>query len=138
MRTRKVMEYVKLEMVTLVDHRLSDLQRLEMIPYNAEVALRGNIRGKWKGKIYQEVGLETLEDRIGSFAVWLNCLEVNLHVTCSRNYPLESSCNRLRNSSNRSIFKVKHDTIFPSSVIEWSTVDSNTQNSEYEHEYEHF
>ena len=40
------MEYVKPEMVTLVDHRLSDLQRLEMIPYNAEVALRGNIRGK--------------------------------------------------------------------------------------------
>lgn len=132
------MEYVKPEMVTLVDHRLSDLQRLEMIPYNAEVALRGNIRGKWKGKIYQEVGLETLEDRIGSFAVWLNCLEVNLHVTCSRNYSLESSCNRLRNSSNRSIFKVKHGTIFPSSVIEWSTLDSNTQNSEYEHEYEHF
>ena len=63
------MEYVKHEMVALADYGLSDLQRLEMIQYNAEVALRGNIRGKSKGKIYQEVGLENLEDRIGSFAV---------------------------------------------------------------------
>ena len=53
--------------------RLSD--KIESVQYNAALAINGAIRGTSKEKLYQELGLESLKDR-----VWLdeshNCIKL--------------------------------------------------------------
>ena len=50
-------------MVILYDqaYNMSFHQKLESIQYNACLAITGTIRGTSKEKLYQEIGLETLQ-----------------------------------------------------------------------------
>ena len=59
------------------------LEKLESIQYNACLALSGAIRGTFKEKIYQELGLELLQIRrwYRSFAFFIRSTKISLRLT---------------------------------------------------------
>ena len=109
-------------------------QKIESVQYNACLAITGAIRGASKEKLYDELGLESLQLRH-----WLRklCYFYRFYKHKSPHYlcklvPLRQSPYTTRNTENISLFKPKNNFFknyfFPSAVIEWNNLDLNIRN----------
>ena len=111
-------------------------RNLDSIQYNAALAITGAIRGTSKEKLYDELGLETLEKR--RWYRKLCCFFKIFRYKCPKYLfniiPTSVSTYNTRNTNNIPLFKVKHNffrnSFFPSAVIEWNKLDLNIRNSE--------
>ena len=65
-------------------------QKLDSIQYNAALAITGAIRGTFKKKLYDQLGLETLlkKDGAGNFVAFLRFSDTNVQSTYSILFPL--------------------------------------------------
>ena len=117
-------------------YNVSFHQKLESIQYNSALAITGATRGMSTEKLYNNLGLETLEKRR-----WYRklCCFYKVYKSHSPKYffniiPVTVSRYNTRNTSNIPQFKVKHNffrnSLFPSAVIEWYKLDQNIHNSE--------
>ena len=114
----------------------SFLQKTESLQYNAPLAITGAIRGTSREKTYQELGLESLQQRH-----WYRklCLFFKIYKKQCPKYLFDivpqSNCQyRSRNAQNIPHINVKHqffkNSYFPSTIIEWNKLDSKIRNSE--------
>ena len=111
-------------------------QKLDSIQYNAALAITGAIRGTSKEKLYDELGLETLEKR--RWYRKLCCFFKIFRYKCPKYLfniiPTSVSTCNTRNTNNISLVKVKHNffqnSFFPSAVIQWDKLELNIRNSE--------
>ena len=108
-------------------------QKIESLQYNAALAITSTIRGTSREKIYQELGLESLQQRR-----WYKklCLFFKTYKNqCPKNLfdiiPQSNCQYRTRNAQNIPHIHVKHqflkNSYFPSTIIEWN---NNIRNSE--------
>ena len=111
-------------------------QKMESIQYNAALAITGAIRGSSREKLYQELGLESLQQR-----QWCRKPSNFFKLTKSKspkylfNYiPTVRSTYRTRNIDNIPQFNVRNNffrnSYFPSIVTEWNNLDKSIRNSE--------
>ena len=111
-------------------------QKLESIQYHACLAITGAIRGTSKEKLYQELGLESLQLR-----GWYRKLGMFYKIFKSKSpqylfklIPEKASSYVTRNADNIPLFNIEHNfyknSFFPSSIIEWNNLDPNLRNSE--------
>ena len=107
---------------------------MESIQYNACLAITGAIRGTSSEKIYQKVGLESLQLRC-----WYRklCLFYKVFKNEHPEYlfhliPVRCTSYTTRTESNISLIKTKHNffknSFFPSAFIEWNNLDPNLRN----------
>ena len=117
-------------------YNVSFHQKLESIQYNSALAITGAIRGTSTEKLYNELGLETLEKRRW---YWKLCCFYKVYQShspkCFFNIiPVTVSRYNTRNTNNITHFKVKHNvfrnSFFPSAVMERKKWDLNIRNSE--------
>ena len=124
------------EIIYDVAYNVSFHQKLESIQYNSALATTSAIRRTSTEKLYNELGLETLEKRR-----WYRklCCFYKVYQSHSPKYlfniiPVTVSRYNTRNTNNISQFKVKHNffrnSFFHSAVIEWNKLDLNICNSE--------
>ena len=117
-------------------YNVSFHQKLESIQYNSTLAITGAIRGASTEKLYNELGLETLEKRR-----WYRklCCFYKVYKSHFPKYlfniiPVTVSRYNTKNTNNIPQIKVKHyffrNSFFPSAVIEWKKLDLNIRNSE--------
>ena len=117
-------------------YNMSFHQKLESIQYNACLAITGTIRGTSKEKLYQEIGLESLQSRR-----WYRKLGMFYKIFKSKSpqylfklIPENKSSYVTRNAENIPLFNIKHNFyknyFFPSSIIEWNNLDLKLRNSE--------
>ena len=111
-------------------------QKIEYLQYNAGLAITGAIRGTSREKIYQELGLESLQQRRRYKKL---CLFFKIYKNQCPKYLFDiipqSNCQyRTRNAQNIPHINVKHqffkNSCFPSTIIEWNKLDFNIRNSE--------
>ena len=116
-------------------HNVSFQQKVESIQYNAAVAIAGAIRETSKEKLFEELGLESLQHR-----QWYRklCCFYKILKDQSPKYifnitPKLTRPYSTRNANNIPHFKVKHsylkNTFFPSFIIEWNKLDPEIQNA---------
>ena len=109
---------------------------METIQYNAALAMTGAIRGYCREKLYQELGLETLQQRR-----WYRklCCFYKILKSQSPKYlysiiPIHNMSYRTRQCNKIPAINVKHDffknTFFPSTIMEWNKLDWEIKNSE--------
>ena len=117
-------------------YNMSFHQKLESIQYNACLAITGAIRGTSKEKLYQEIGLESLQLRR-----WYRKLGMFYKIFKSKSpqylfklIPEKTPSYVTRNTENIPLFKIKHNFyknfFFPSSIIEWNNLDPKLRNPE--------
>ena len=116
-------------------HNASFHQKLVSVQYNACLAITGAVRGSSRGKMYQKLGLESLQQRrwyrklCGFSKVFkkkrprylFNIISIRNTIYSTRNHvyiPLFKT--------NRNFFK---NSFFPSTIIEWNNLDPNLRNS---------
>ena len=115
-------------------YNVSFQQKVESIQYNAAVAITGAIRGTSKEKLFEELGLESLQH-----SRWYRklCCFYKILKDQSPKYlfniiPKLNRPYSTRNANNIPHFKVKHsffkNTFFPSVIIEWNKLDPEIQN----------
>ena len=108
--------------------------KLESIQYNAMLAISGAIRGTSREKLYQEIGIESLEDRR-----WLRrlCLFYKIINNNTPSYLHDLVKKQIPNYSFRS-FSVRsytsrtkrfQNSFFPYCSKQWDELDDKTQNS---------
>ena len=109
--------------------------KIESIQYNACLAIIGAIRGMSREKIYQELGLESLQLRR-----WYRkpCLFYKVFKNEHPKYlfnliPVRSTPYATRTVGNIPQIKTKHsffkNYFFPSAIIEWNNLDPSLRNS---------
>ena len=109
--------------------------KMESIQYNACLAITGAIRGTSREKIYQELGLESLQ-----LCRWYRklCLFYKVFKNEHPKYlfhliPVRCTSYATRTESNIPLIKTKHNffknSFFPSAIIEWNNLDPNLRNS---------
>ena len=110
-------------------------QKLELLQYNACLTITGAIRGTSREKLYEELGLESLQ-----LGRWFRKLFFFYKLFNSEhpNYlfkliPLRSSNYVTRNIHNILLLKTRHtffkNSFFSSTIIEWNKLDHNIRNS---------
>ena len=115
---------------------MSFQQKMEIIQYNAALIITGAIRGSSRENPYQELGLETLQQRR-----WYRklCCFYKMLKSQSPKYlysiiPIHNMSHRTRQCNKIPAINVKHDffkkTFFPSTIIEWFKLDWKIKNSE--------
>ena len=110
---------------------MSFQQKMETIHYNAALAITGAIRGSSQEKLYQELGLETLQQRR-----WYRklCCFYKILKSQSPKYLYSIMSYRARQCNKIPAINVKHDffknTFFPSTIMEWNKLDWEIKNSE--------
>ena len=108
---------------------------MESIQYNACLAITGAIRGTSKEKIYQKLGLESLQ-----LCCWYRklCLFYKVFKNEHRKYlfnliTVRSTPCTTRTVGNFPLIKAKHNffknSFFPSAIIEWNKLDLSLRNS---------
>ena len=108
---------------------------MESIQHNARLAVTGVIRGTSREKIYQELGLESLQLRL-----WYRklCLFYKVFKNEHPKYlfnliPVRSTPYATRIVGNIPLIKTKYNffknSFFPSAFIEWNNLNSNLRNS---------
>ena len=109
---------------------------MESIQYNAYLAIAGTIRGTLTEKIYQKLGLDSLQLRR-----WYRklCLFYKVFKSEHPRYlfhiiPVRCTPYATRTESNILLIKTKHNffknSFFPSIIIEWNNLDPNLRNIE--------
>ena len=115
---------------------MSFQQKMETIQYNVALAITGAIRGSSRKKLYQELGLETLQQQR-----WYRKLRCFYKILKSQSpkylysiIPIHNISYRTRQYNKIPAINVKHDlfknTFFPSTIIEWNKLDWKIKNSE--------
>ena len=110
-------------------------QKLERLQYNACIAITGAIRGTSREKLYEELGVESLQLRC-----WFRKLSCFYKLFNSKNpcylfklIPSRIASYATRNMDNIPLFKTRHsflkNSFFPSTIIEWNNLDHNIRNS---------
>ena len=109
--------------------------KLESIQYNACLAITGAIRGTSKEKLYQELGLESLQLRrwyrkLGMFyKIYKNRSPQYLFKLISE----KTHTYATRKVDNIPCFEIRHNffknSFFPSTIIEWNNLDPTLRNS---------
>ena len=108
---------------------LSFQQKLESIQYRACLAITGAIRGTFREKIYQELGLESLQSRrwYRKLAVFYKIYKNKSPFYLFNLIPEKTSSYTTRNVDCTPLIKIKHNffknTFFPSAIIEWNKLD---------------
>ena len=116
-------------------YNLSFHQKLESIQYNAALALTGAIRGSSREKLYQELGLESLQLRR-----WYRklCCFYKIYKKQAPGYlteliPTRNEVYQTRHLANIPSLSFKHNffknTFFPSTILEWNKLDPYLRNS---------
>ena len=113
-------------------------QRIESIQYNSAIVITSAIRGTSSGKLYQELGLESLGSRR-----WLMklCLFYKIYKNKSPSYLYNLIPDRVKFYSTRSsqidnISNIKtrsnffRNSFFPSAITEWNKLDRDIRNSD--------
>ena len=109
--------------------------KIESFQYKASLAILGAIKGSSTEKVYQELGLESLQSRR-----WMRklCLFYKTFKNQSPKYlsdmiPHNNQPYHLRNSDNIPNFKTNHNffknSFFPSAINEWNKLDILIRNS---------
>ena len=109
---------------------------LESFQYNACLAITGGIRSSSREKLYQELGLESLQQRR-----WYRklCSFYRVFKSESPRYlfnivPIRKPAYSTRNHVHIPLFKINHNFFkishFPSTIIEWNNLDPNLRNSD--------
>ena len=108
---------------------------MESIQYNACLAITGAIRGTSREKIYQELGLESLQLRLWNRKFCLFCNGFKIEHTKYLFHLISVRCTSYatRTKSNIPLIKTKHNffknSLFPSDILEWNNLDANLRNS---------
>ena len=111
-------------------------QKLESIQYNATLAITGAIRGTSTEKLYQELGLETLQQRrwYRKLCTFYKFVKEKSPQYLYNIIPNSINTYRTRNSGKIPQFNVKHNffknSFFPSTILEWNKLDANIRNLE--------
>ena len=111
-------------------------QKLESIQYNAALAITGAIRGTSREKLYQELGLESLQKRrwYRKLCYFFKILKGQSPDYLSKILPSIRRAYNTRNVDYIPCFNTKHNffrnSFFPSTLIEWNNLDINIRNSE--------
>ena len=116
-------------------YNMSFHHKLESIQYNACLVITGAIRVTSKEKLYQELGLESLQLRR-----WCRKLEMfyKIYKNKSRQYlfkliPEKTYAYAIRNVDNIPCFKIRHNffknSFFPSTIIESNNLDTTLWDS---------
>ena len=116
-------------------YNLSFHQKLESTQYNAALALTGAIRGSSREKLYQELGLESLQLRR-----WYRklCCFYKIYNKQAPGYlteliPTLNEAYQTRHVANIPYLSFKHNlfknTFSPSTILEWSKLDLSLQSS---------
>ena len=110
-------------------------QKLELLQHNACLAITGAIRGTSREKLYEELGLESLQlhrwfKKLPSFYKLFN----NEHPRyVFKLIPSRVSSYVTRNIYNIPFFKTRHtffkNSFLPSTIIEWNKLGHNIKNS---------
>ena len=116
---------------------LSFQQKLESIIQNrACLRITGAIRGTSREKIYQELGLESLQSRrwYRKLAMFYKIYKNKSPFYLFNLIPEKTSSYATRNVDCISLIKIKHNffknTFFPSAIIEWNKLDLAIRNAE--------
>ena len=117
------------------EYNASFQQKVESIQYNAAVAITEAIRGTYQEKLFEELGLESLQHSrwYRKLCCFYKILKdqspkylFNIIPKLNRPYPT-------RNANNIPHFKVKHsffkNIFFPSVILEWNKLDPEIQNA---------
>ena len=116
-------------------YNMSFHHKLESIQYYACLAITGAIRGTSKEKLYQELGLESLQLRR-----WYRKLGMLYKIYKSKSpqyifklIPEKTPAYATRNVDNIPCFKIRHNffknSFFPSTIIKWNKLDPTLWNS---------
>ena len=117
-------------MLKLLGYCASFKQFYHALPYNAALAITGAIRSTSRAKLYQELGLESLQERR-----WYRklCYFLKIFKGKSPEY-LFKILLLLNNVDYIPCFNTRHNffrnSFFPSTLIEWNNLDINVRNSE--------
>ena len=86
-------------------------QKLDSIQYNAALAIRGTIRATSTEKLYNELGLETLEKKrwYGKLCCFLKIFRYKCPKYLFNTIPTSRSIHNTRNTNNILLIKVKHN-----------------------------
>ena len=125
-------------------YNLSFHQKLESIQYNAALALTGAIRGSSREKLYQELGLESLQLRR-----WYRklCCFYKIYNKQAPGYltkliPTRDEAYQTKHVANIPSLSFKHNffknTFFPLTILEWNKLDSSLQNSDSHNVFKNF
>ena len=110
-------------------------QKLELLQYNACLAITGAIRGTSSEKLYEELGLESLQLRrwfrkLSCFYKFFNSEHPHY---LFKLIPSRSSSYVTRNIHSIPFYKIRHtflkNPFLPSTIIEWNKLDRNIRNS---------
>ena len=112
-------------------------KKFESTQYNAAIAITGTIKGTFSGKLFQELGLESLKS-----TRWLRklCLLYKIFHEKSPSYlfqliPPNNNVCTTRSSQSKKIpsLKMRHNffkgSFFPAGISKWNSLDINIQNS---------
>ena len=115
---------------------MSFQQKIENIQYNAALAITGAIRVFSREKLYQELGLETFQQRrwyrklCRFYKILKSQSPKYLYSTVSihnMSY-ITGQCNKIPATNVKTIFS--RTLFFPSTIIEWNKLDWEIKNSE--------
>ena len=115
---------------------MSFQQKLESIQYRACLTITGAIRGTYREKIYQELGLESLQSQrwYRKLAIFYKIYKNKSPFYLFNLIPEKTSSYATRNVDCISLIKIKHNffknTFFPSAIIEWNKLDLAIRNAE--------
>ena len=116
-------------------YNVSFQQKVESIQYNAAVAITGAIRGTSKEKLFEELGLESLQHRrwYRKLCCFYKILKDQSPKYLFNIIPMLNRPYSTRNANSIPRFKVKQNffrnTFFPSVIIEWNKLDPEIQNA---------
>ena len=116
-------------------YNLSFHQKLESIQYNAALALTGAIRGSSREKLYQELGLESLQLRrwYRKLCCFHKIYNKQAPGYLSELIPTRNEVYQIRHLANIPSLIFKHNyfknTFFPSTILEWNKLDPSLRNS---------
>ena len=109
---------------------------MESIQYNTALARTGAIRGSSREKLYQELGLESLEQRrwYRKLCYFFKLIKNQSHKHIFNNIATVRSTYRTRNIDIIPRFNVRHTfsriSYFPSIVTAWNNLEKSIRNSE--------
>ena len=108
---------------------------METIQYNAALAITGVIRDSSREKLYQELGLEALQQRrwYRKLCCFYEILKSQSTKSLYSIIPTHNMSYRTKRCNKILAIDVKHDffkkTFFPSTIIEWKKLDWKIKNS---------
>ena len=115
---------------------ISFQRKMETIQYNAALAITGAMRGSSWEKLYQELGLKTLQQQrwYRKLCCFYKILKLQSLKYLYPMIPMHNMSYRTKQYNKIPVINVKHDffknTFFPSTIIEWNKLDWKIKNSE--------